>query len=133
MTTTVGEAAVTEIRNLTFNDEDPIPALLELKQNYLNSDIFVSGDLAVDFPEDIQIPFTKNKHTTAFLNGTTLRLSYCPIESAIVYAQIPQCFVERTVYSGDYRSKNNQELIVNITSGCPRIIKFNMAINYTFI
>ena len=83
VTTTVGEAAVTEIRNLTFNDEDPIPALQEIQQNYPDSDVFISGDLTVDFPEDIQIPLMKNNYTTASLNGTTLKLSYCPLDKAI--------------------------------------------------
>ena len=83
--TTVGEAATTEIRNLTFNDEDAVQPLLELQQNYSNADIFVSGDLAVDFPEDIQIPFTKNNYATASLSGTTLKLSYCPLDEAIEY------------------------------------------------
>ena len=83
--TTVGETATTEIRNLTFNDEDAIAPLEELQQNYPNSDIFISGDLAVDFPEDIQIPFTKNNYATALLSGTTLKFSYCPLESAIAH------------------------------------------------
>ena len=54
MTTTVGEAATTEIGNLTFNDEDAISALSNLQQSYPNSDIFISGNLTVDFPEDIE-------------------------------------------------------------------------------
>ena len=83
VTTEVGEAATTEIRNLTFNDEDAVQPLLELKQNYPNADVFISGDLAVDFPEDIKIPFTKNSYATASLNGTTLKLSYCPLDKAI--------------------------------------------------
>ncbi|MEL6579551.1 MAG: metal-dependent hydrolase [Cyanobacteria bacterium J06621_12] len=83
VTTTVGETATTEIRNLTFNDEDAIPSLSNLQQNYPNSDIFVSGNLTVDFPEDIQIPFTKNSYVTASLSGTTLKISYCPLDKAI--------------------------------------------------
>ena len=83
MTTTVGEAATTEIKNITFNDEDAVTPLLELKQNYPDSDVFVSGNLTVDFPEDIQIPFTKNNYATASLNGTTLKISYCPLDKAI--------------------------------------------------
>ena len=83
VTTTVGEAATTEIKNLTFNDEDAVQPLLKLQQNYPNSDVFVSGNLAVDFPEDIQIPFTKNEYATASLNGTTLKISYCPLDKAI--------------------------------------------------
>ncbi|MGB5710332.1 MAG: hypothetical protein WBM44_05430, partial [Waterburya sp.] len=70
-------------RNLTFNDEDAIPSLSNLQQSYPNSDIFVSGNLTVDFPEDIQIPFTKNEYATASLNGTTLKISYCPLDKAI--------------------------------------------------
>ena len=81
--TTVGEAASTEIRNLTFNDEEAIAPLEELQQNYEDADVFISGDLAVDFPEDIQIPFTKNNYATVSLNGTTLKLSYCPLDRAI--------------------------------------------------
>ena len=83
LTTDIGEAATTEIRNLTFNDEDAIPALRELQQNYPNSEILISGNLTVDFPEDILIPFTKNNHTTVSLSGTTLKLSYCSLDKAI--------------------------------------------------
>ena len=82
VTTTVGEAAVTEIRNLTFNDEDPIPALQEIQQNYPDSDVFLSGDLTVDFPKDIQ-PLKKNNYTTASVSGTILKISYCPLDKAI--------------------------------------------------
>ncbi|MEO1673657.1 MAG: hypothetical protein AAFR77_23240, partial [Cyanobacteria bacterium J06631_2] len=85
VTTTVGEAATTEIRNLTFNDEDAIPALSNLQQSYPSSDIFVSGNLTVDFPEDIQIPLKKNNYATASLSGTTLKISYCPLDKAIAF------------------------------------------------
>ena len=54
VTTVVGEAATIEIRILTFNDVDPIPALREIQQSYPDSDVFRSGDLTVDFPEDIE-------------------------------------------------------------------------------
>ncbi|MEM7756793.1 MAG: hypothetical protein AAF298_01490 [Cyanobacteria bacterium P01_A01_bin.40] len=57
VTTTVGEAAKTEIRNLTFNDESAIAPLLELQQAYPDADIYLNGELAVDFPEDVKIPF----------------------------------------------------------------------------
>ena len=47
VTTTVGEAATTEIRNLTFNDEDAIAPLEELQQAYTNADIYIylNGEL----------------------------------------------------------------------------------------
>ena len=67
MTTTVGEAATTEIRNLTFNDEDAYAPLLELRQAYPNADIYIylNGELAVDFPEDVKIPVEPNHMATA--------------------------------------------------------------------
>ncbi|MDJ0572729.1 MAG: metal-dependent hydrolase [Pleurocapsa sp. MO_192.B19] len=83
VTTAVGETATTEIRNIRFNDEDAIAPLQQLKRNYPDSDIFVSGNLTVDFPEDIQIPLKKNNYVTASINGTTLKISYCPLDDAI--------------------------------------------------
>ncbi len=90
VTTEVGEAARTEIRNITFNDEDAlaklnevIAPLLNLKNTYVSSDIYISGELAVDFPEDIQIPLNKNNYATASLSGSRISFSYCLIDEAI--------------------------------------------------
>ena len=107
VTTEVGEAARTEIRNLTFNDESPIAQLEELQQAYPNADVFISGDLAVDFPEDIQIPFTKNNYATASISGTTLKLSYCPLDEAIAY--LKDQYVIGTVETKIVVSKPNYE------------------------
>lgn len=85
VTTEVGEAARTEIRNLTFNDEDAIPALQNLRNSYAASDIYISGNLTVDFPEDIRISATKNNYTTASLSGSRIVFSYCPLDKAIAY------------------------------------------------
>ena len=84
VTTEVGEAARTEIRNLTFNDEDAIASLLELRQAYPNADIYIylNGELAVDFPEDIKIPLEPNQMVTASLVGSSLKLNYCSLERA---------------------------------------------------
>ncbi len=83
VTTEVGEAATTEIRNISFNNEDAIATLLNLKNTYVSSDIFISGDLTVDFPEDIRISATKNNYTTASLSGSRIVFSYCPLDDAI--------------------------------------------------
>ena len=83
LTTSTGEPATTEIRNLTFNDEDAIPALSNLQQSYPNSDVFISGKLTVDFPEDIRILLPKNNYATASLSGSKLAFSYCPLDRAI--------------------------------------------------
>ncbi|MDJ0568653.1 MAG: hypothetical protein QNJ53_06360 [Pleurocapsa sp. MO_192.B19] len=86
VTTTVGEAARTEIRNLTFNDEDAISALEELQQAYPDADIFLNGELTVDFPEDVLIPIESNQMVTASISGSSLKFNYCGLERAIGFA-----------------------------------------------
>ena len=86
VTTTVGEAARTEIRNLTFNDEDAIAPLQELQQAYPGADIFLNGELTVDFPEDVKIPIEPDRMATAALVGSSLKLNYCSLDRAIGFA-----------------------------------------------
>ena len=83
VTTEVGEAATTEIKNLTFNDEDAVAPLQELQQAYPDADIFLNGELAVDFPEDVLIPIEPNQMATAVLSGSSIKFSYCNLERAI--------------------------------------------------
>ena len=83
VTTTVGEAATTEIKNITFNDEDAIPALQQLQQAYPGADIYLNGELMIDFPEDVTIPIEPNQMATASLTGSTIKFSYCELERAI--------------------------------------------------
>jgi inner membrane protein len=85
VTTEVGEAATTEIRNITFNDEDAIAPLEELQQAYPGADIYVNGELTVDFPEDVKIPIEPNQMTTASISGSSLKFNYCSLESAIAF------------------------------------------------
>ena len=73
VTTEVGEAARTEIRNLTFNDEDAIAQLEELQQAYPGADIYLNGELTVDFPEDVKIPIEPNQMATAALSGNRIK------------------------------------------------------------
>ncbi len=85
VTTTVGEAATTEIRNLTFNDEDAVAPLQELQQAYPGAEIYLNGELTVDFPEDVKIPIESNQMVTASLVGSRIKFSYCGLERAIKY------------------------------------------------
>ena len=82
VTTSVGEAAVTEIRNLTFNDESAIAPLEELQKRLPDADIFLNGELTVDFPEDVKIPIEPNQMATAALSGNRIKFSYCGLERA---------------------------------------------------
>ncbi|MGB5709709.1 MAG: metal-dependent hydrolase [Waterburya sp.] len=83
VTTTVGEAASTEIRNLTFNDEDAIAPLEELQKRLPDADIFLNGELTVDFPEDVKIPIEPNRMATAELVGDRIKFEYCGLGKAI--------------------------------------------------
>ena len=85
VTTTVGEAATTEIRSITFNDEDAVAPLLELQQAYPGAEIYLNGELAVDFPEDVKIPIEPNQMVTASVVGSRVKFSYCGLEKAITF------------------------------------------------
>ncbi|MGK7937575.1 MAG: metal-dependent hydrolase [Xenococcaceae cyanobacterium] len=85
VTTEVGEAAKTEIKNITFNDEDAVAPLQELRNAYPDADIFLNGELTVDFPEDVKIPLEPNQMATAALNGNRIKFSYCRLSRAIVF------------------------------------------------
>ena len=83
VTTTVGEAATTEIRNLTFNDEDAVAPLEELRTAYPGADIYLNGELTVDFPEDVKIPIEPNQMVTASVVGNRIKFEYCGLGDAI--------------------------------------------------
>jgi inner membrane protein len=83
VTTSVGEAARTEIKNITFNDESAIAPLEELRTAYPNADIYLNGQLTVDFPEEVKIPIEPNQMVTASVVGSSVKFSYCELEKAI--------------------------------------------------
>ena len=85
VTTEVGEAARTEIRNITFNDEDAVAPLEELQNAYPGADIYLTGELSIDFPEDVKIPIEPNQMVTAALSGSSIKFSYCELERAIAF------------------------------------------------
>jgi inner membrane protein len=83
VSTVVGEVAKTEIKNLSFDDEEAIAQLSELQQTYPGAEIYLNGELTVDFPEDVKIPVEQNQMVTAEVVGSSLKLNYCGLEKAI--------------------------------------------------
>lgn len=81
--TKVGEAATTQVRTLTFNDQDAISPLQELKSAYPNAAIYLSGSLTVDFPEEVKLPILPDQYPTVSLSGATVNLEYLGVEDAI--------------------------------------------------
>ncbi len=85
VSTEVGEVAKTEIKSISFDDEEAIAQLSELQQTYPGAEIYLTGELAVDFPEDVKISVEPNQMVTAELIGSSLKLNYCELERAIVF------------------------------------------------
>jgi inner membrane protein len=85
LTTTIGRPANTEIKNITFNDEDPIPKLEELKLAYPSPQggLFIFGELTIDFPEDIELPIYANQIERISLTGNTLKFNYANLKEVI--------------------------------------------------
>lgn len=70
LTIAPGDKSQIQTANLTFDDEEPqIPDDLGLA--------WVNGEVTIDFPEDLKIP--SSPYPVATVSGSTLRLSYCPI------------------------------------------------------
>jgi inner membrane protein len=85
VSTVVGEAAKTEIKNISFDDEEAIAQLSELQQTYSGAEIYLTGELTIDFPEDVKIPVEPNQMVTAEVVGSSLKLNYCNLGKAIAY------------------------------------------------
>ena len=84
--------ALPELRSLccTFGDAPKqlpivVSPLQELQNAYPNADIYIylNGELAVDFPEDIKISLEPNQMVTAQVVGSNLKLNYCSLDRAI--------------------------------------------------
>lgn len=84
VSTSVGQNATTEIKNIGFNDEDAIAPLLELQQAYPNSVIFLSGQLGIDFPEEVNISIKPKQYITASLTGSTLNFRWQSLDEAVL-------------------------------------------------
>jgi inner membrane protein len=83
LTTEVGEAATTQVRTLTFNDQEAITSLKQLQAAYPNAAIYLSGSVTVDFPEEVKLPILPDQYQTVSLSGSSVNLEYCGIEGAI--------------------------------------------------
>ena len=85
LNTTVGETATTVIQTLSFNDEDAIESLQQLNNSYQNAAIYLTGNLTIDFPEEVKIKIEPEEYTVIELTGSSLKLSWCPVSEALSY------------------------------------------------
>lgn len=79
-----GEPNQTTIEAIAFDDEPIVPLLEELRSQYPDgAAIFLTGTVAVDFPEDLQPELDPLKLSTLTVNGSNVTLVYHPLERAI--------------------------------------------------
>ena len=83
LVTAVGGASSINVSNITFNDEDAIVPLEQLKNSYSDAALFLNGQLAINFPEDVRLPIEPKQMSKASLSGNSLKFNYCPIDMAI--------------------------------------------------
>ncbi|AFZ38324.1 Protein of unknown function DUF457, transmembrane (plasmid) [Stanieria cyanosphaera PCC 7437] len=102
VSTEIGEASKTEVRSINFNDEEAITKLTQLRTAYPGADIYLSGELAIDFPEDVKISIEPNQMVTATVVGNSLKLNYCGLDRAI--ALLKEQFAVGTVEVKIWRS-----------------------------
>ncbi|NEO80704.1 metal-dependent hydrolase [Moorena sp. SIO4G3] len=83
LTTNIGQPSQTTVKTLSWDDEDPIPGLRQLAAQYPGAAIFVNGQVAVDFPEDVKPAAQLNQLQTVSVSASTVRFTYCPLTTAI--------------------------------------------------
>jgi inner membrane protein len=80
-----GESASISVMPIAFDDEPIIPRLEELRSQFPEgSAIFLTGNITIDFPEDLTPAIDPLKLPTLALSGSSVNLVYHPIEQAIV-------------------------------------------------
>ncbi len=80
-----GDPATTKIEQISWDDEETLLKLQNLASMHPNALIFLSGNIEIDFPEDVAIAFQPNELQTLRVSGMSVTLEYCPVEVAIAH------------------------------------------------
>ncbi len=83
LTTSSGAAARTTVETITFDDEEALSKLQAFRRS--DSAMFVSGQLAIDLPEDVAIAPDPLAYPTASISGSNITFTYCPLELVLNY------------------------------------------------
>ncbi len=76
ITTTTGKPQTNQLLTLAFDDENPLEQLATIQPGKLT---FVSGQLTVDFPEDIPV----EQSNVYQLSGSTIKFNYCSLAQVV--------------------------------------------------
>jgi inner membrane protein len=86
VTKPAGEAT-TISKTLTFNDQELQQELQQVQLEHPQSAIYLSGNLSIDFPEEVPRTAKPNQLQTLNLSGNGVFLNYCPIDAALIQLQ----------------------------------------------
>ncbi len=70
---------------MSFDDEEAISQLQQLNNSYQNAAIYLTGNLTIDFPEEVKLHIEPEEYTVIELMESSLKLSWCPVEEALSY------------------------------------------------
>jgi inner membrane protein len=84
---------INKIESITLDDEDINSKLNKYATksdtnnntgfNTRYNTIYITGEIVVDYPEDIELPSFINEYEYIKMTGATINLDYCPLEKAI--------------------------------------------------
>lgn len=80
---TIGEKSIIQTLGINFDEEEILPKLQSIASNHPNALIFLSGEIAIDSPEEIKIIISPNQFKTIVLSGNSLKLESCPLSLAL--------------------------------------------------
>ncbi|NES69370.1 MAG: hypothetical protein F6K24_31150 [Okeania sp. SIO2D1] len=83
LTTEVGKESSTQLETLTFNDQEATDKLLKIQRQNLNAAVFVSGSVAVDFPEEVIVAVGGDSLPSVSVSGSSVVLNYARLEEVI--------------------------------------------------
>jgi len=78
----IGNPVTTKLDTISLNEEELFSKLVEVFQSNKGSLIYLTGNLTVDSPEEIQFIPAPNQLSPITVNGNTVTLEYCPIQIA---------------------------------------------------
>ena len=84
LTTAVGPTMTVINQSVRISDEPVPPRLEELRVAYPDGEIYLSGSVAVDFPEDVRIPIDPKSYGTVAIAGDVVTFEYHPLDKAVL-------------------------------------------------
>ena len=81
--TAPGEALSRQTQTITLNDEDLGARLQQLLAETAGSEVYLSGSLTIDFPEEVRVASSSRQMQTLSKAGSAASLAYHPLELVI--------------------------------------------------